>query len=441
MTLRSLFVDFNSYFASVEQQDDPALRGRPVGVVPVLAETTCCIAASVEAKRFGVKTGTLVREARERCPGIVIIQARPAMYVHYHHRLKAAIESCIPISHVGSIDEVDCDLIGRERQRENAVAIAQSIKQAVHDVGDWLRCSIGIAANSFLAKTASDMRKPDGLVVLEEKDLPEALYELKPNDLCGVGWNMHERLRAHGIHTVEQLCMASAARLREVWGSIEGERFHARLHGQIVEMPPSKQSSIGHSHVLAPPLRNAQGANAVLKKLLQKAAMRLRDAGLVAGAMRVKVKYIGGEPWQCAVRLDDSDDTRLMLRLLVQALAQRRDRRPLLAVGITLIDLNPRSHTSGSLFTSEDGGRELNTLIDRINRKYGNNKIHFGGAQQALEAAPMRISFNRIPDVAMEDEAGKNTLWLKRLDQFKRLAEAEHEKADAARGAHFRNFS
>jgi DNA polymerase-4 len=441
MTLRSLFVDFNSYFASVEQQDNPALRGRPVGVVPVLAETTCCIAASIEAKRFGVKTGTLVHEARGLCPDIVIVQARPAIYVHYHYRLKTAIETCIPISHVGSIDEVDCDLIGRERQRENAVAIASNIKQAVRAVGDWLLCSIGIAPNSFLAKTASDMRKPDGLVVLEEKDLPDALFELKLNDLCGVGWNMEERLRAHGIHTIEQLCMAPAARLRQVWGGIEGERFHARLHGEIIELPPSKQSSIGHSHVLAPELRNAEGANAVLKKLLQKAAMRLRDAGLVAGAMRIKVKYIGGEPWECAIKLDDNDDTRLMLRLLTQALAQRRDRRPLLAVGVTLIHLNPRGHTSGSLFADEHGGRELNTLIDRINRKYGNNKIYFGGAQDALEAAPMRISFNRIPNAALEDEADKNALWLKRLNQFKVLAEAEHKKMEEKRGARARDFS
>ena len=97
MTLRSLFVDFNSYFASVEQQENPALRGRPIAVVPVMANSSCCIAASIEAKKYGVKTGTLVAEAKERCPELVLVLAHPALYVHYHHRLLKAIDNCIPI--------------------------------------------------------------------------------------------------------------------------------------------------------------------------------------------------------------------------------------------------------------------------------------------------------------------------------------------------------
>jgi DNA polymerase-4 len=118
MSLRSLFVDFNSYFASVEQHEDPALRGRPVGVAPVAAETTSLIAASYEAKAFGVSTGTLVRDARRLCPHIQIRVARPERYVFWHHRLIEAIDHAIPIARVGSIDEVACELIGRQRRRE-----------------------------------------------------------------------------------------------------------------------------------------------------------------------------------------------------------------------------------------------------------------------------------------------------------------------------------
>ena len=106
LPLRALYVDFNSYFASVEQQLRPELRGRPVGVLPVLAETTCCIAASYEAKAFGVKTGTPVYEARKRCPGIVLLEARPPLYVEMHHRLVATVESCTPVGRVLSIDEM-----------------------------------------------------------------------------------------------------------------------------------------------------------------------------------------------------------------------------------------------------------------------------------------------------------------------------------------------
>jgi DNA polymerase-4 len=106
MSLRALYVDFNSYFASVEQQLRPELRGRPIGILPVLAETTCCIAASVEAKRFGVRTGTSVRDARKLCRGIVLVEARPAVYVEMHHKLVAAVESCLHVEQVRSIDEM-----------------------------------------------------------------------------------------------------------------------------------------------------------------------------------------------------------------------------------------------------------------------------------------------------------------------------------------------
>ena len=207
MTLRCLFVDFDSFFASVEQNDAPHLRGRPVAVIPVASTTTCCIAASKEAKRdFGIKTGTGVAEALERCPDIALQIARPKRYVRVHHQFLEAIQTCIPHGKAASVDEVPCWLIGRERQRHNAIAIARNIKQALRDTGfsDSLSCSIGIAPNKFLAKTASDMNKPDGLTVIEQADLPHALHALELRDLCGIGPSMEARLQRAGIDTVEQ---------------------------------------------------------------------------------------------------------------------------------------------------------------------------------------------------------------------------------------------
>lgn len=440
MTLRCLFVDFNSYFASVEQQDDPSLRGRPVGVVPVMAESTCCIAASVEAKRFGVRTGTPVREARELCPGIAIVPARPGRYVQLHRQALAALEDSFPQTdvHVGSIDEMACDLVGSRRQRDKALALAHSVKASLREqVGEWVRCSIGIAPNRFLAKTASDMRKPDGLVVIEQAELPQALFGLALQDLCGIGPAMHERLQAHGIRTVEQLCLAPVHRLRHAWGGIEGARFHARLHGaESPGEPAPRRASIGHSHVLAPEFRSTAGANAVLKKLLQKAAMRLRSHGLLTGLLQVKVKYLGAEPWEAAVEFDHDDDTRLFLRLLVRLLAQRREPGTVLAVGVSLHRLVARDQASGLLFGQADATEAdaLNGVVDRINAKYGLNRIYFGGAQAALAAAPMRISFNRIPDAGREEEAERNELWLQRVNQAKVLAEAAHRRREDAGG-------
>ena len=112
--LNWLFVDMNSYFASVEQDSRPELRGRPVAIVPMMADTTCCIAASYEAKAFGVKTGTIVADANRMCPEIVLVEARHEIYVDFHHRIVEAVESCLPVTAVLSIDEMACRLLGRE---------------------------------------------------------------------------------------------------------------------------------------------------------------------------------------------------------------------------------------------------------------------------------------------------------------------------------------
>ena len=129
MSLRSLLLDFNSYFASVEQHLRPELRGRPVGVLPVLAETSCCIAASIQAKRCGVKTGTGVADARRLCPDIVFVQARPRIYVEMHHRLMGIVDTVIAVSEVLSIDEVACDLTGSWQQE----GVVREVEQYVYD--------------------------------------------------------------------------------------------------------------------------------------------------------------------------------------------------------------------------------------------------------------------------------------------------------------------
>src|SRR5262245_21439876 len=186
MPLNYLFVDMNAYFASVEQQKRPELRGRPVVVVPVQAETTCCIAASYEAKKYGVKTGTRVSEARQKCPGLCVVEARPKLYVTTHHRIRAAIDSCLPVTTVASIDEMYCQLQGRERQPDGATEVARQVKLAIRtQVGEALRCSVGLGPNRLLAKVAADMQKPDGLTVIRPEELPDRLYGLELTDFPG----------------------------------------------------------------------------------------------------------------------------------------------------------------------------------------------------------------------------------------------------------------
>ena len=443
MTLRSLFVDFNSYFASVEQEVQPALREHPVAVVPVLADSTCCIAASYSAKACGIRTGTRVADARALCPELVLCLARPALYVQWHHRLLEAIGRVLPISQVGSIDEVDCALIGSERQRTRAEALARAIKAEIAREAEFIRCSIGIAPNAFLAKTAADMHKPDGLTVIEAHALPAALHALELRDLCGIGPAMERRLHRHGIASVAALTAATAEDLRRVWGGIEGERFHALLHGAWLPPRPSVRSSVGHSHVLGPELRNAAGARAVLQKLLSKAAMRLRRLQLTAGALAVRVRYTGERPrWEREARFAATASTAPLLHVLCTllddpahpALPGPRGARPL-ALSVTLHHLQDPATQAPQLFAAPPRTSALDGVLDRINTRFGNNTVYFGGLSAAIrhDAAPMRIPFNRIPDSAAEAE--QHVLWQRSLDRFKVAAQQAHARAAQHRGA------
>jgi DNA polymerase IV len=217
VSLRALIIDYNGFFASCEQQERPELRTRPVAVVPVMAESTCVIACSYDAKARGIKVGTPVSEARRLCPGITIVESRPEIYIRYHEKLIAAVESCLPVTEVWSIDEVWCTLPPDWQNRRDALATARKIKDAIRRIaGDCLTCSIGIAPNAWLAKIASDLEKPDGLTVIESEELPQRLFPLDLRDLPGVGRNMDTRLRTAGIDTLEKLCAASVAKLRQI---------------------------------------------------------------------------------------------------------------------------------------------------------------------------------------------------------------------------------
>lgn len=405
--LEYLYVDFDAFFASSEQFLCPALRGKPVGVVAVETDTTCIIAASYQARPFGIKTGTPVREAKQRCPAIELVQARPALYVALHHELLALIERCIPIAEVRSIDEVLCHLHGNEQKPKRAHAIATTIKAAIAKRFDSvMTCSIGIASNPFLAKTASDLEKPNGLVLLYPEDVPGRLLHLSLQDLCGIGRRMEARLHRAGIRTVADLYAASRAVLRQIWGGIEGERFYAQLRGECTHRPPHRRRSVGHSHVLPPQLRTAEGAFAVAHRLVQKAAMRMRQLGVVTGQMTIGVEFIPAGRWERQLRLFPTADT----FLLVAALRRMWEDFPLQRVPFHVWVYFDRLHPAGlqvALPLDADLERHSRVLaaLDRINTRHGPGTLYLAASHNVRTAAPMRIAFTHIPDPATEDDS------------------------------------
>ena len=330
--LNWLFVDLNSYFASVEQQVRPELRGRPVGVVPMMADTTVCIAASYEAKAFGVRTGTIVADAKRMCPEIVLVEGRHEIYTEYHHRVVEAVESCVPVTAVCSIDEMACRLIGSERQLCAALDLGLRVKRTIREkVGECLRSSVGLATNRYLAKVASDMEKPDGLVALPLDILPEALHQLTLRDLPGIGARMEKRLNERGIRTMDDLLALDREKAGEIWGSVWGERLFHWLEGEDFEMSElDHQKSISHSHVLSPEMRTAEKAWAVAHKLLHKAAMRLRAAGLWASHIGLAVGFavprsekmpvsrfgVPTRGWRAELKLHECQDNQTLIAAL-----------------------------------------------------------------------------------------------------------------------------
>ena len=379
MSLNALYVDFNSYFASVEQQLRPELRGKPVGVLAVMAETTCCIAASYEAKAFGIKTGTGVSDARKLCKDIIFIEARPPLYVQFHHKLIEIVENCTHVEKVLSIDEMVCFLTGSQRTKENALKLATKIKQTISKQYEYIRCSIGIAPNTFLAKIASNMQKPDGCVVIEDSDIPNKLFSLKLRALNGIGSQMQARLERHGIDSIEKLYAANKQQLRAAWGSIEGERYYDKLRGIEPYYVKNARSSLGHSHVLPPEQRNHSGAKAVLHRLLQKAAMRMRSYNFLTSHISVKIKLRHRKTKEIArfynesaiTATDNSLKLTESLETLLEAFASLDTNFDPIAVGINFGKLSNANAYVDDLFAEKPSASEkkLNKVLDILNLK------------------------------------------------------------------------
>jgi DNA polymerase-4 len=419
--LRWLFLDLNSYFASVEQELRPELRGRPVAVTPVMADTTCAIAASYEAKAFGVRTGTQIGEAKRMCPGLVLVEARHELYVEYHNRIIEAVERCVPVAAVMSIDEMASSLIGREQPLFAALDLARRIKASIRQhVGSTLRCSIGLAPNRYLAKIASDMDKPDGLVALTPDLLPGALSHLTLRDLPGVGTRMEKRLCESGIATMPQLLALDRERLNHAWGGVGGDKLWYWLRGEdFHDAELDHQKSISQSHVLPPELRTDEGCYAVAHKLLHKAAMRLRTARLWATHVSLTIKYAASKTdaakqhtsgihqtaWSQGLPVIECQDNQTLVETLGKLWAARpqdeKHRKPFF-VGVWLGDLVPDHLHTLSLFSNletESKRTRLTSTMDAMNHKYGTATLFPASMLLARVAAPTRIAFTSIPDL------------------------------------------
>jgi DNA polymerase IV len=474
-----MHLDMNSYFASVEQQDNLAWRGKPVGVCEHLGGIL--IAASVEAKKWGIKTGTPVWEARKLYPKIIVTPTRPDRYRFFNRRMVKVVSDYTSAVEVYSIDEVFADLskacnvrdfsvslrvhpkqsyqgrdcrvgqlepcpprhVARERYVprndtlvnpfEEAVKIAREIKQRFKtEVGDWLRCSIGIAENKLLAKIGSDMQKPDGLTVIQNAECKmqngehgnsafcihhsaleddvlrlnkEMLYNsLSLTDIPGIGRRQEKNLNALGIKTLKELRDFPKSHLVSRFGNIMGHHLYniGQLQGTWKEPVQMEREikSMGHMYTLPKEFRKPEFFLPVLYKLCEMVGRRLRRrelAGNVVSCYFHNKDYDGfGDSKKLGYFLQDGREIFLECeRLIGRALTLAQNVK---LVGVTVAGLRPYIHQL-SLFG--DAERQIRAVkaLDKINDKYGEFTILRAQMLPAGKAFRDSIGFGRVKEL------------------------------------------
>ncbi len=429
--LAYLFLDFNAYFASVEQHDHPELMGRPVIVTPLNSEYTSAIAASYEARPYGIKRGTRVRDAREMCPDIAVMPARHDRYVAVHKLLMKEIERHIPLEKVYSIDEAAFRLSRSEHDPARAVATARRVKQGIaENVGPALRASVGLAPSRLLAKLAAERVKPDGLTVIEAKDLPHKLADMTLTDIPGVGAGVAKRLEKAGVDNFLKLWNLQPKQARAIWGSVMGERFWYGLHGFETVEEPTKKSMIGHSRVLTREHETPDKARIVARALLLKAASRLRHYGLFASSLSFSARLRPEGGWETARRFSHSQDSFLFLKTLDEMwevfLTRQRREGPMPRIGgvtVYLHGLSKPGETAldqldlfaepahaqtdsrrADLWKAVDAvNADLDAKFRRLGASSGEAKRYISLASQsglALNYLGAKIAFSRVPEEA-----------------------------------------
>lgn len=404
--IERLYLDFDGFFASVEQQCDKGLRGRPVGVIPYEGGRTCVIACSREAKAMGVSNVMMVADARRLCPDIILVPQKPDLYRRAHETLLAEIESVIPIDAVKSIDELTCRL--DSGQRNDPRGFAELLKATIADnVGPHITCSIGFAANRQLAKIACKVDKPNGVTVWRPEDMPGPLFKIPLEDIPGVGSNMRSRLALAGVVTTEQLYATAPKQMRAIWRNVTGERLWYALHGYDVQAPEAERGMFGHARVLPPESRTPAAAREIGRLLLIKAARRVRRAGYYCSGLWLWVTLgrdtQGWSGQRTFGAVNDDQALQAGFRALwADFMAARPGRITLFRVGVTLFDLTRSDARQLDLLANDDPTRQrcerVTQAIDGLNAKYGRTVASLGMWNPPKGGnVGGKISYTRIP--------------------------------------------
>ena len=395
MTRTIIHADLDAFYASVEVLDDPSLRGKPVIVGGGPDQRGVVSAASYEARAFGVHSAMPLRTAGRRCPNGVFLPGRPERYRELSQQVMAIFASFTPLVEPISLDEAFLDVSGSLKAFGDGTTIGRRIKERVLDeVG--LVVSVGVASNKLVAKVASDLRKPDALVVVAPGDEAAFLAPLPIRRLWGVGPQSQAALAEYGVTTIGQLAALPPGTLRRRFGQ-HGADIGARARGEdssTVE-PFHAPKSIGHEHTFDVDTTDRRQLEATILDVAESVASRLRRHGLAAGAVQLKLRYEGFEtltrqaPLPRQARESEplyQTGVALLRRTLVEGRAVR-------LIGLTAIALADAQQLT--LFDAPARTDRLSRSIDAVRERFGEGAIT--RARLLTERPARRFDFGERP--------------------------------------------
>ena len=393
-----MHIDLNSCFATVEQQARPLLRGWPVAITNRLSKNATVIAASYEAKTYGIKVGMRLSDARLLAPGLVAAETDPPKYNHVYQQLVRIMKSYSPATTMKSIDEGIIDF-GDTREFVNPrplVEIGHEIKQRLRDdVGPWMSCNIGIAPNRFLAKTAASLHKPDGLDVIDHKNLRQVFDSLKLTDLTGIAERNQARLNTGGIFTPLQFLDAPAQLLRhQVFKSVCGEDWYKRLRGWEVDNYETTTRMVGRQYVLEQRSLTEDMIRSRLSYLCETIGLKLRYKGFCARGVSVYVRYETGDYWYERQAFKTSFFTNTDIYRNTLLLFNRRPRDAYeTEIGVSCYLLEPSTRSQVSLLEEVNRELWLTEVVDTINERFGDFTVTFAASAPSKSIVKQKIPF------------------------------------------------
>lgn len=396
-----MHIDLNSCFATIEQQANPLLRGKPIAVAAYPTPSGCILAPSIEAKKRGVKTGMRVIDGKLLCPELQILGPDPWKYRNIHLALKNLLSTYSADLVPKSIDEFVVNFEGYPSFKRGMMAVGNEIKQKIKsDIGDWLTVSIGIGPNRFLAKLAANLKKPDGLEDINATNFADIYQHLTLMDLNGIKRANATRLNNSGIFTVTDFYHAPIHLLKSAFHSINGYYWYLRLRGWEIDDVDFGRKSFGNMFSLPQPLSRPEDLSPILHKLVEKCSARMRSAGFSANGVHLALLYRDHSFWHHGhvshqLLFDPRDIYRSAFKILLSAPYCA----PVANIAVSCFDLDKSTSRQLDLFSDLQKKINLVKAIDDINAWYGNFVITPGAMLSAKNLIPDRISFGGIKEL------------------------------------------